>query len=344
MFSGSRISIGGVFKDRPVFSEEQILHDLVEKAGLSDIVILTDRRYTLNLLTILPIVVAAVAIGMVSLFLVTGLWRKTPIGRKLAKRRKRSPLPNDMKMLRPAGHSIRQKIDGLWDNFMFSFMLCTFSPAAAFLFCAFGGSRNLVSVAIVFGPMLLAGLIVSVRTFKQIQEYRLGLDGELATAEELNRLMRHGYHVFHDLPATDRFNIDHVVVGPAGVFAVETKMRSKRDYSGKKGALVRFEEDTLRFPSFQDTKAIEQARNQGKWLAKFVSKSVGKTIPVTPVVGLPGWYIERGRHDGSVLVYNPVNGEKLITNRPKVLDEQTVQQVAYQVDQRCRDLEPFNPV
>ncbi|MBA2430881.1 MAG: NERD domain-containing protein, partial [Chthoniobacterales bacterium] len=34
-----------------------------------------------------------------------------------------------------------------------------------------------------------------------------------------------GYHVFHDL-RRDGFNIDHVVVGPAGVFAIETKFRS----------------------------------------------------------------------------------------------------------------------
>lgn len=287
---------------------------------------------------------AVAALAIASLFLLTGLWRKTPLGRKLAKQKKRSPLPNDMRMLRPAGYSNRRKIDDLSDNLMFFFLLCTFSSVAAFLFYAFGGLRNLVSVPMVFGPMFLAGLFFSVRTVKKIQQYRLGLDGEFATAEELNQLMSHGYHVFHDLPATDRFNIDHVIVGPTGVFAVETKMRSKRNHSGKKGALVRFEEGKLRFPNFEHTKAIEQARDQGKWLAKFVSKSVGKAIPVTPVVALPGWYIERGRHDGSVPVYNPVNGEKLITNRPKVLDEQTVQQIAYQVDQRCRDLDPFNPV
>jgi hypothetical protein len=287
---------------------------------------------------------AVAALAVVSLLLVTGLWKKTPVGRKLAKQKKRSPLPNDMRMLRPAGHSIRQKIDDLWDNLMFFFMFCTFGPMAAFVFYAFGGSRIFVSVAIIFGPMFLVGLFLSIRTVKKIQEYRLGLDGELATGEELNRLMRYGYHVFHDFPATEKFNIDHVLVGPAGVFAVETKMRSKRERSGKKGALVRFEEGILRFPSFEDNKAIEQARNQGKWLEKFVSKSVGKNVPVTPVVALPGWYVERGRHDGSVLVYNPVNGDRLILNRPLVLDDQTVQQVAYQVDQRCRDLEPFNPV
>ena len=51
--------------------------------------------------------------------------------------------------------------------------------------------------------------------------YRLGLEAEMAVGQELNQLLRHGYWVFHDLPA-DKFNIDHVVVGRNGVFAVET--------------------------------------------------------------------------------------------------------------------------
>jgi hypothetical protein len=59
----------------------------------------------------------------------------------------------------------------------------------------------------------------------QLQLNRIGYDGELATAQELNQLMRHGYYVFHDLQA-ENFNIDHIVIGPAGVFAVETKSRS----------------------------------------------------------------------------------------------------------------------
>ena len=35
-----------------------------------------------------------------------------------------------------------------------------------------------------------------------------------------------GYQVFRDLIG-DGFNVDHVVIGPAGVFAVETRSRSR---------------------------------------------------------------------------------------------------------------------
>ena len=55
---------------------------------------------------------------------------------------------------------------------------------------------------------------------------KLGRDAELAVASELIELQSHGYQVFHDIQA-DGFNIDHLVVGPNGIFAIETKRRYK---------------------------------------------------------------------------------------------------------------------
>jgi hypothetical protein len=62
------------------------------------------------------------------------------------------------------------------------------------------------------------------RKLKQLQQ---GLDGERAVAEYLDLLREEGFRVIHDIPA-DKFNIDHVLVGPQGVFMVETKTLSKR--------------------------------------------------------------------------------------------------------------------
>ena len=70
---------------------------------------------------------------------------------------------------------------------------------------------------LIFAGWKLHALMRRYRTLK------LGYEAEAAAAEELNRLMRHGYWVFHDVPGDKAFNIDHVVVGPNGVFGVETK-------------------------------------------------------------------------------------------------------------------------
>lgn len=63
------------------------------------------------------------------------------------------------------------------------------------------------------------------RLIPQFRSLNRGERGELCVAEALDDLRPFGYRAFHDL-VRDGFNIDHVVVGPAGVFAVETKFRS----------------------------------------------------------------------------------------------------------------------
>lgn len=55
------------------------------------------------------------------------------------------------------------------------------------------------------------------------EAWRIGAEGERRTAKALDKLPP-SYRVLHDLPMPrSRANIDHVVVGPTGVFTIETK-------------------------------------------------------------------------------------------------------------------------
>jgi Nuclease-related domain len=55
-----------------------------------------------------------------------------------------------------------------------------------------------------------------------IEHWREGAEGERKTAKELKPLLQAGFHVVHDVQL--RYgNYDHVVVGPSGVFLLETK-------------------------------------------------------------------------------------------------------------------------
>lgn len=55
-----------------------------------------------------------------------------------------------------------------------------------------------------------------------IDRWRQGAQGERATAKALRPLKRQGWIAAHDID-TGRGNIDHLLVGPAGVFVIETK-------------------------------------------------------------------------------------------------------------------------
>jgi hypothetical protein len=169
---------------------------------------------------------------------------------------------------------------------------------------------------------------------------RLGLDAELAVGQELDQLMRKGAVVFHDLPA-DNFNIDHIVISTQGVFAIETKGYAKPNRSmGTADAKVEFDGRVLRFPTRATDKPLEQAKRQAQWVSKWLTSAVGSQIFATPVLALPGWYVDR-KGKGDVRVFS---GKELpaLLSRPGIqpLSEQDVQRVAYQVEQRCRDVKP----
>jgi hypothetical protein len=55
-----------------------------------------------------------------------------------------------------------------------------------------------------------------------IERWRQGAEGERATARTLRPLTKSGWVLINDVQR-DRGNIDHVLVGPAGVFVLETK-------------------------------------------------------------------------------------------------------------------------
>jgi Nuclease-related domain len=62
------------------------------------------------------------------------------------------------------------------------------------------------------------------RASQPTRAWRDGARGERATARRLRRLERHGYVVLHDLQVPgSQANLDHLAVGPAGVFVVDSK-------------------------------------------------------------------------------------------------------------------------
>jgi hypothetical protein len=67
--------------------------------------------------------------------------------------------------------------------------------------------------------------------------WRRGAAGERRTARLLDPLQRHGWAVLHDLALPgSRANIDHLVIGPGGVFVVDSKHyrgRLRLDGSGR---------------------------------------------------------------------------------------------------------------
>ena len=150
--------------------------------------------------------------------------------------------------------------------------------------------------------------------------------------------------MFHDVPA-DNFNIDHVVVSGQGIFAVETKNFTKlKRGNGKADATVVFNGQLLKFPTWATKEPLEQAERQAErqaaWLGKWLGSAIGASVTALPVLALPGWFVDRtGR--GAIRVFNGKELAGLLeAHGAKSLSVQQLQQVAHQLEQRCRTVAP----
>ncbi|MET0218961.1 MAG: nuclease-related domain-containing protein [Burkholderiales bacterium] len=265
---------------------------------------------------------------------------------RIRSRNRRTPLTSDL--LRPPGYSVQQNLqDAMWDVATY-LGIALFMPPLFVAVYVVNRAANSVS-AYTGGVVFLTAGFISLgwivkdlwKTLHRVQRLRLGFDAEAATGEELNQLARRGFWVFHDVPG-ERFNIDHVVVGPTGVFAVETKGRSKpiKSKEGEATAEVVYDGRSLRFPGWTETKPLEQARRNAKWLQAWLSSAVGESVYVDSVLSLPGWFVTRTVRNG-LAVLNPRNAEYFFCKpRGVALTDTMIQRIAHQLEQRCRDVGP----
>jgi hypothetical protein len=292
------------------------------------------------MISLVWIVAFLIVLGVAMLVVWSLIWwrRKTGANR-------RSPLTRNL--LRSAGDSLRPQLEDLALDMLGLACLLVMFPLMAYSIWIselhFGRAQPTMLASVIVGLLTLAVLsFISYRLWKVIQRRRtldLALDGEMAIGQELNQLMLKGYAVYHDFPA-EHFNIDHIVVAPGGVFAVETKARPKPITSeGKTDAEVIYDGSSLRFANWENREFLEQATRQGKWLAQWLTSAVGEAVVVKPVLALPGWFIKRvGR--GPVQVISGRDAGYLARPDDQLLSPALIQRIVHQIDARCRTVEP----
>lgn len=191
--------------------------------------------------------------------------------------------------------------------------------------------------------LLIAGSAARVvRLLSARRSYQLVLSGERILDEQLNQLQAQNCHVFHDFPALGFGNIDHIVVGPAGVFAIETKARPGfgKVLPGRRDHQVAFDGRALHFPDGADEHNLDQTERNANWLGDYLERAIGERVKVVPILTLPGWYIDREVKGGiPVLNEKEVRGHILHCREGK-LSPQSVQRIVHQLDHDRRHVEP----
>jgi len=156
----------------------------------------------------------------------------------------------------------------------------------------------------------------------RLRALRLASEGEKAVGQYLEGLRANGYRVFHDIVGTG-FNIDHVLIGPAGVFTIETKTWSK---PRRGDARIVFDGRQLAVGDREaDDRVVVQALAQARWLRDLLAESTGRRMPVRPVVLFPGWFVEpRPGATREIWVLEPKALPAFLDNAPQLLSPEDV--------------------
>jgi hypothetical protein len=111
------------------------------------------------------------------------------------------------------------------------------------------------------------------------RSWYLGALGEIVVAEKLQRLGE-GWRVINAVPVgSGGSDIDHVVVGPAGVFTINTKAHaSKRVWAAGRALRINgFRQDYIHNSKFEAARAT-----------RLLTAAVGREIVVTPIIVMVG--------------------------------------------------------
>lgn len=170
---------------------------------------------------------------------------------------------------------------------------------------------------------------------KKIKSLALGRKGERIVAEIFDNLRGQGYVVFHDLVAENKkFNIDHVILSPHGIFTVETKTFSKPP----KGKITFKDEKIIAGNINIGNKIILQAESQSKWLKSMLKDSTGKNYYVMTVIVFPGWFVQPMPEylKKRIWILNPKVLSSFINNEPITINESDMHLAAFHISRYIR--------
>ncbi|MDN4504029.1 nuclease-related domain-containing protein [Alteromonadaceae bacterium BrNp21-10] len=288
-------------------------------------------QLSVPILLLLPLFIAGLVMGLVI---------------KIIRKRSRYPFEIALNQRIPGQTLLTQYSDAsadLMGNLMLT-MYLTICPLACYGLAHYIGLKlpNLLTLVAIFLCAVLVVLWKIIKLKRNQMNLRLGLEAEWFTAIELYNGLPHSYKIFNDIQC-DNFNIDHLVVGPNGVFAIETKGRRKPNLKATKNNKgetpkeyeVKVEGDKLIFPTFSETDTTQQAARQAKWAQKWLTQATGINVPVWPVVNIPGWFVRNGKNQTMLIASTRNLTASLMKANKFTFDEKQVDAIAYQVRQKA---------
>jgi hypothetical protein len=128
------------------------------------------------------------------------------------------------------------------------------------------------------------------------REVRFLRDANIAVGHSLQRIASNHGRVFHDV-STSAGIVDHVMVGPSGVYAINVVARR----GAGKGS-VKIEGDELHFSRRHAAEPLVDIATKTTRLENDFRRLLRNAVRVRSVIAIPGWQVEAQNGDGCLLV------------------------------------------
>jgi Nuclease-related domain len=127
----------------------------------------------------------------------------------------------------------------------------------------------------------LVGWRLRFRPSEQARTWQRGAHGERRTARLLDRLTRDGYVVFHDVAVPDSpANVDHLAIGPTGVFVIDSKQWTGSVQQGADGL------------AWHNHYRLDRTLETARWEAETVGRLLGTRA--TALLCIHGAHVQGG--------------------------------------------------
>jgi hypothetical protein len=161
----------------------------------------------------------------------------------------------------------------------------------------------------------LLGRVLGAKTDERA--WRIGADGEESIGKQLAKLGDR-WKSLHAVPVGDRgSDIDHVVIGPTGVYTINTKHHpNAKIWVGGNTLMV----------NGQRQPYVRNSRFEAERAAKFLTAAAHETVAVMAVIAFvnPSDFTVKKQPDGDVHVLTRMKLRPWLQSRPYVLSERQV--------------------
>jgi hypothetical protein len=185
-----------------------------------------------------------------------------------------------------------------------------------------GGAARTQALALREAAPLRTLLARVVGTKTEERNWRIGADAEVEVARRLMKLEPE-WHVLHAVPVGENgSDIDHVVIGPSGVFTINTKHHP--------GANVWVRGDTFKVNG-QNQHYVRNSRFEARRAAKLLSAKALFDVDVRAVIAVMGaqggFTIKEQPQDGIVTVVTRKAVESHLRSLPVVLGAPSIERI-----------------